>query len=43
MANSEAPLGTYKPTITVGSSGQTASLVFTLVITAEPGSGSELN
>ena len=43
MANAEAPLGTYKPTITVGSSGQTASLVFTLVITAEPGSGSELN
>jgi hypothetical protein len=34
MANAKAPLGTYKPTITVGSSGQTASLVFTLVISA---------
>jgi hypothetical protein len=26
--------GTYSPTITVGSSGQTASLIFTLVVTA---------
>jgi len=30
--NSTASTGTYQPTITVGSSGQTASLVFTLVI-----------
>ena len=28
--------GTYMPKITVGSSGQTASVVFTLVITAPP-------
>jgi len=26
--------GTYTPTITVGSSGQTASLIFTLIVTA---------
>lgn len=29
-------LGTYTPVITVGSSGQTASVMFTLVITAPP-------
>ena len=34
IANSTAVPGTYMPTITVGSSGQTASVVFTLVITA---------
>ena len=28
------PVGTYNPTITVGSSGQTASLVFKLIVTA---------
>jgi len=33
-ANASAPVGTYKPTITVGTSGQTASLVFTLVVAA---------
>jgi hypothetical protein len=33
-ANSQAVVGTYKPTITVGSSGQTTSLVFTLVVSA---------
>lgn len=33
-ASTSSPLGTYMPTITVGSSGQTASLVFTLVVTA---------
>ena len=33
-ASSQAVLGTYKPTITVGSSGQTTSLVFTLVVSA---------
>jgi hypothetical protein len=32
-ANTQAMIGSYKPTITVGSSGQTASLVFTLVVT----------
>lgn len=35
-ANSSAPVGTYKPTIVVGSSGQTASLTFTLEVTAPP-------
>jgi hypothetical protein len=34
VANSSTKPGTYMPTITVGSSGQTASLVFTLVISA---------
>lgn len=34
VANSSTMPGTYMPTITVGSSGQTASLVFTLVISA---------
>ena len=33
-ASSQAVIGTYKPTITVGSSGQTTSLVFTLVVSA---------
>jgi len=33
-ASTAVAVGTYKPTITVGSSGQTASLVFSLVITA---------
>lgn len=33
-ANTQAMTGSYKPTITIGSSGQTASLVFTLVVTA---------
>jgi hypothetical protein len=33
-ANASAPIGTYMPKITVGSSGQTASTIFTLVITA---------
>jgi len=32
MASTQAMIGSYKPTITVGSSGQTASLVFTLVV-----------
>jgi hypothetical protein len=34
IANSTTMPGTYMPTITVGSSGQTASVVFTLVISA---------
>jgi hypothetical protein len=34
IANSTTVPGTYTPKITVGSSGQTASVVFTLVITA---------
>jgi hypothetical protein len=34
MANATTKPGTYMPTITVGSSGQTASLVFTLIISA---------
>ena len=33
-ANSATVPGTYMPTITVGSSGQTASLVFTLIVSA---------
>jgi hypothetical protein len=33
-ASTMTPIGTYMPKITVGSSGQTASTVFTLVITA---------
>jgi hypothetical protein len=33
-ANTAAPIGSYKPTIVVGSSGQTASFAFTLVVTA---------
>jgi hypothetical protein len=33
-ANSSSVPGTYMPTITVGTSGQTASLVFTLIISA---------
>lgn len=32
VASAVAPVGTYTPKITVGSSGQTASLVFTLVV-----------
>jgi hypothetical protein len=34
IANSTAEPGSYMPKITVGSSGQTASVVFTLMITA---------
>jgi hypothetical protein len=34
VANSSTKPGTYSPIITVGSSGQTASVVFTLVISA---------
>jgi hypothetical protein len=34
VANSATKPGTYMPTITVGSSNQTASLAFTLVITS---------
>jgi hypothetical protein len=34
IANSTTVPGTYMPKITVGSSGQTASVVFTLLITA---------
>jgi len=33
-ASTATRVGAYMPTITVGSSGQTASVVFTLVITA---------
>jgi hypothetical protein len=33
-ANASTPLGSYKPIITVGSSGQTASTTFSLTITA---------
>jgi hypothetical protein len=40
VANSTTKPGTYMPTITVGSSGQTASVVFTLVISAPPKPGS---
>ncbi len=40
VANSSTKPGTYMPIITVGSSGQTASVVFTLVITAPPTPGS---
>jgi hypothetical protein len=36
IANSTTKPGTYMPTITVGSSGQTASVAFTLVISAPP-------
>jgi hypothetical protein len=36
IANSSTVPGTYMPTITVGSSGQTASVVFVLVISAPP-------
>jgi hypothetical protein len=35
-ANASTKPGTYKPMITVGTSGQTASLIFTLVVTAAP-------
>jgi hypothetical protein len=40
VANSSTEPGTYMPVITVGSSGQTASVVFTLVISAPPKPGS---
>ena len=40
VANSSTKLGTYMPVITVGSSGQTASVVFTLVISTPPMPGS---
>ena len=33
-ASAQAPVGTYMPVITVGSSGQTKSLMFTLVVSA---------
>jgi hypothetical protein len=36
VANASTVPGTYMPKITVGSSGQTASVVFTLVISAPP-------
>jgi hypothetical protein len=36
VANSSTVPGTYMPEITVGSSGQTASVIFTLVISAPP-------
>jgi hypothetical protein len=36
IANSTTKPGTYMPTITVGSSGQTASVAFTLVVSAPP-------
>jgi hypothetical protein len=39
VANSSTKPGTYSPIITVGSSGQTASVVFTLVISAPPTPG----
>lgn len=35
-ANASTKPGSYKPIITVGTSGQTASLIFTLVVTAAP-------
>jgi hypothetical protein len=41
VANSSTKPGTYMPVITVGSSGQTASVAFTLVISA-PGHTSVL-
>jgi hypothetical protein len=37
-ANASTKPGTYKPIIMVGTSGQTASLIFTLVVTAAPSS-----
>jgi hypothetical protein len=39
IANNTTEPGTYMPVITVGSSGQTASLVFTLVIAVPPKPG----
>jgi hypothetical protein len=36
IANASTVPGTYMPKITVGSSGQTASVVFVLVISAPP-------
>jgi hypothetical protein len=39
VATSTTKPGTYMPIITVGSSGQTASVVFTLVISAPPKPG----
>jgi hypothetical protein len=42
IANSSTVPGTYMPTITVGSSGQTASVVFVLVISAPPKPGAGL-
>jgi hypothetical protein len=39
VANPTTVPGTYMPVITVGSSGQTASVVFTLVISAPPKPG----
>jgi hypothetical protein len=40
VANTSTVPGTYMPIITVGSSGQTASVVFTLVISEPPKPGS---
>lgn len=40
IANTSTVPGTYMPIITVGSSGQTASVVFVLVISAPPKPGS---
>jgi hypothetical protein len=40
-ANASTPLSSYKPTITVGSSGQTASTTFSLTITAPAKSNDE--
>lgn len=39
VANSSTKPGTYMPIITVGSSGQTASVAFTLVISSPPKPG----
>ena len=39
IANSSTKSGTYMPIITVGSSGQTASVIFTLVISTPPKPG----
>jgi hypothetical protein len=38
--NASTPLGSYKPSITVGSSGQTASTTFSLTVTA-PAKGND--
>ena len=42
-AGVSAPVGTTMPKITVGSSGQTASLVFTLVVTTPAKEGSSID
>lgn len=43
IANARTVAGTYMPVITVGSSGQTASVAFTLVISAPPKPAWELH